>query len=382
MTDVSGWVYWREAPGERPKWRRGTLRYTGEPATLQFLPAPEPADSARAGRYGEGWILPGLVDVHNHLSIGSAGLADPTDPYENAEIEVRAGVLALRELGNPSPPNPFAKPGGLRPRLVTAGKHIARPMRYLPGLAIEVEDQRDLPEVVAAEAGAGDGWVKLVGDWIDRSKGAEADLDPLWDREVLVDAVGAAHEAGARVAVHAFGPKVVPDLLAAGVDTIEHGSGMSLEQIQEAARRGIPVTPTLGQVELFPSFAKAAHRYPVYAQTMRDLYERRETWFGDLVSSGVQLLPGTDAGGYQPHGDLVSELDRWQDYGLDAADILDFATWQARDYLGFDSLEPGAPADFLVFPEDPAEGLAALRRPFQVVMDGESVTGAGSSARK
>ena len=55
---------------------------------------------------------------------------------------------------------------------------------------------------VERQAGRGDGWVKLVGDWIDRSTG---DLGPVWPDDVLKDAVARAHELGVRVAVHVFG---------------------------------------------------------------------------------------------------------------------------------------------------------------------------------
>ncbi len=364
MNSVTGWVYWREAPGDRPRWRFGTV--TGLQSGLSFAEADAPP-----GERGP-WILPGMVDVHNHLSIGPSGPDDDEEALQSAGLEIASGVLALREMGNPVPGR--AIPGGVPfPKLVGAGQHIARPMRYLPRLAIEVANPSDLPTVVAEQAALGEGWVKLVGDWIDRSQGADSDLDPLWELPELRDAVAAAHEGGARVAVHTFGAKAIPDLLEAGIDSIEHGTGMNREQLQEAAFRGIPVTPTLGQAELFPTFAKAAQKYPVYAKTMTDLFERKEQWWEDLMDSGVQLLPGTDAGGYQPHGELVRELTRWQDMGLDATSVVDFATWQARDFLGFAALEPGSPADFLVLEEDPTVDLGTLSAPQRIFLDGAEV---------
>lgn len=364
MRPVTGWVYWQEREQAEPTWKFGTLSELD--GALSF--------EERAARTGDQyWITPGLVDTHNHLSIGETGVEPDTVAIENAAREVAAGVLAIREMGNPAQDRVVTGAGWRFPRMVGAGRHIARPKRYLPGLAIEIEDPSDLPLVVEQQAILGTGWVKLVGDWIDRSGGAEADLDPLWGLSELKEAVGAAHELGARVAVHTFGTKALGDLLEAGVDSIEHGSGMLREHAQEAAAKGIPVTPTLGQVELFPDFAAGAHRYPVYAKTMMRLFENRHDWFATLQEESVQLLPGTDAGGYQPHAQVYPELLRWQEAGMDASTIVELATWKAREFLGFPSLKPGDPADFLVLDRDPTLDLHALGSPRRIVLGGKVV---------
>ena len=110
------------------------------------------------------------------------------------------------------------------PRLIRAGRHIARPRRYIRDLGIEVEPDELVAEV-EKQAARGDGWVKIVGDWIDRSTG---DLAPLWPDAVLREAIGRAHQLGSRVATHVFGE----DALAGpgsqpAVDSIEHGTGLT-----------------------------------------------------------------------------------------------------------------------------------------------------------
>ena len=60
------------------------------------------------------------------------------------------------------------------PRLIRAGRHLARPRRYLRGLGLDVEPA-ELPSAAAEQARLGDGWVKIVADWIDRDRG---DLPP------------------------------------------------------------------------------------------------------------------------------------------------------------------------------------------------------------
>ena len=336
MKSWRGWVYWRESPGETPAFTWGTLT---EDNGLSFNPLPD------GGLNNGPWIVPGLVDVHAHLGLAPNGIATSEQIRQAAWDTLNSGVLAIREPGSP-----VTYPNVDPLTVIHSGRHIARTKRYLPGLAVELEDQTDLPAEVMRQGEQGDGWVKLVGDWIDRSGGADSDLDPLWDTDILVDAVQAAHETETRVAVHTFGTQTIDGLLEAGVDSIEHGSGMTRDQIKEAVKQGIGITPTLGQVELFPEFAAAAGRkYPVYAQTMTDLYEGRHKWFETLLEEGALLLPGTDAGGYQRHGGIASEHERWLEYGMKEDKAIDVLTWQARDFLGLASLEPGASADFVQF---------------------------------
>ena len=108
------------------------------------------------------------------------------------------------------------------PKIIRAGRHIARPLRYLRNYGAEVEPA-DLVAEVERQAARGDGWIKLVGDWIDREVG---DLAPLWPADVAAAAIARAHELGCRVTAHVFGEQAVSELVAAGIDGIEHGTGM------------------------------------------------------------------------------------------------------------------------------------------------------------
>ena len=84
-----------------------------------------------------------------------------------------AGTLLVRDAGAASDTRWLQQRTDM-PRLIRAGRHIARTRRYLRGFAVEVEPD-GLVEAVRKQARAGDGWVKLVGDWIDRDAG---DLAP------------------------------------------------------------------------------------------------------------------------------------------------------------------------------------------------------------
>jgi imidazolonepropionase-like amidohydrolase len=332
--------------------------------------------SARAGeRVLEGWTLPGLVDVHCHIGLDAGGAVDRETAAKQALADRDAGVLLVRDAGSPLDTAWVHERADL-PRLVRAGRHIARPKRYLRNYGLELEDVAQLPAAVREQARAGDGWVKLVGDWIDRDLGPDGDLRPLWPRDVLTEAVAVAHAEGARVTVHAFSEEVLPDLLAAGVDCIEHGTGITPEAMAEVAARGIPVTPTLLQVGQFEAIARQADaKYPVYAARMRRMHARRYRQVHDLYEAGVPLLVGTDAGGTIDHGRVADECAELVAARIPATDVVAMASWRARAYLGLGEVGDGSSADLVVYPADPRDDVAVLRHPSAVVLRGRVVLG-------
>lgn len=317
-----------------------------------------------------GVVVPGLVDAHAHVGLGPEGAVDVAEAERQALALRDSGTLLVRDAGAPVDTRWVDERDDL-PRLVRAGRHIARPKRYMRGFARELDDVARLPEAVAEEARRGDGWVKLVGDWIDRSAGADADLAPLWPREVLVDAVAAAHENDARVMVHTFATETLDDLLNAGVDCLEHATGMTGDHMAEVAARGIPVTVTAMQVGRFPEFAaQAGTKYPVYARRMLDMHARRAALWAQAVEAGVPVLMGSDAGGYNEHGSLPEELAACVELGIPAADVLAAATWGGRRYLGVDGIADGASADLVVYDADPRADLTVTKEPSAVILRG------------
>ena len=207
-----------------------------------------------------GWVLPGLVDAHSHIGLGAHGAVDDATAEEQALADRDAGALLLRDAGSPADTRWVQARDDL-PRLVRAGRHIARTRRYIRNFAWEVEPEQ-LVEQVRLEARAGDGWVKLVGDWIDRDTG---DLSPCWPAEVLAEAVAAAHEEGARVTAHCFGEQSLRDLAAAGTDCVEHACGLEPDTIASFADRGIAIVPTLVNISTFPQIAEPAReKFPAY----------------------------------------------------------------------------------------------------------------------
>ncbi|MHA6800851.1 amidohydrolase family protein [Bounagaea algeriensis] len=313
-----------------------------------------------------GYVLPGLVDAHCHVGIGPHGPVDLVEAAEQAEAERDAGVLLLRDCGAPIDTRSLDAREDL-PRIIRAGRHLSKPKRYIPSLAEELEDEAQLPELVAKQARAGDGWVKLVGDWIERTAG---DLAPVFSDDVLADAIAAAHREGARVTAHVFGEDALPGLLDAGIDCIEHGTGLTDDTIEQMARNGTALVPTLVNVENFPAFASAATKYPAYAEHMTALHERAHTTVAEAIEAGVPVYAGTDAGGNIRHGELVDELQALHRVGMSREQALGAASWAARDWLGAAAGVSGGVADLLCYDTDPREDLAVLRHPRRILLRG------------
>jgi imidazolonepropionase-like amidohydrolase len=327
----------------------------------------EPVPGAETVSRG-GWLLPGLVDAHCHFGIGAGGAAieDRDATRQQALDERAAGVLALRDCGSPVDTR-FLDDEPDLPHIVRAGRHIAAPRRYIPDLAVEVEPA-DLVAAVRVQARRGDGWVKLVGDWIDRIQG---DLAPEWPADVLAAAVAAAHEEGARVTAHTFGTDALPGLIGAGIDCIEHGTGLTEDLVAEMAARGTAVVPTLVNVENFPGFAAAGEkRFPAYASTMRRLYAQSGAVVRAAFEAGVPVYAGTDAGGGIEHGVIADEVRALHAAGLPAEAALAAASWDARDWLGLPCIEEGALADVVVYDTDPRADLDTLRHPQRMILRG------------
>ncbi|KQY20658.1 amidohydrolase [Cellulomonas sp. Root485] len=322
----------------------------------------------------EGWVLPGLVDVHCHIGLASDGPVDDGTAEKQALADRDSGVLLVRDAGSPADTGWVHDRDDL-PRLIRAGRHLARPKRYLRHYGRELESVDDLPTAVREEARRGDGWVKLVADWIDRDLGAEGDLRPLWPADVLADAVAAAHETGARVTAHTFATESLDALLDAGVDCLEHATGATPDQIDRIAAAGIPVTATLLQIGQFEAIAAQAVRYPIFGARMRALHAHRYELVRDLHDAGVPVLVGTDAGGTLAHGRIADEAAELVRAGIPPRDVVASASWRTRAWLGADGLDEGASADLVVYDADPRQDVAVLAAPRAVVLRGEAVLG-------
>ncbi len=305
----------------------------------------------------EGWLLPGLVDAHTH-----PGAEAPGQPLDHELLRadlrehVQAGVTMIRSPGLAGdPPEWFGQDADV-PRAVHAGPWIAQHGQFFDGWG-KRPGPAELPAVAAAQA-ARTGWAKLIGDW-----GPD---DPALPVDVLTEVVARVHRVGGRVAVHSQQSDGGAAAVAAGVDSLEHGMCLDPALLGRMAERGIALTPTLS---LISGSLERMRRRP--DSPRKRWYVQGAGAHGGLVAAaaeaGVTLLAGTDS---RPHGRVADEVRALAAAGVPAHQALGAASWTARSYLGLAGLVEGAPADVVVYDEDPRTDLRQLDRPRAVLLRG------------
>ncbi|WP_419993862.1 amidohydrolase family protein [Streptomyces boninensis] len=317
----------------------------------------------------DGWVLPGLVDAHCHVGLDAHGAVDEVTSEKQAVTDRDIGALLLRDAGSPADTRWIDDREDL-PRIIRAGRHIARTKRYIRNYAHEIEPE-DLVAYVRQEARRGDGWVKLVGDWLDRGTG---DLAFCWPAGVVQDAIAEAHRHGARVTAHCFAEESLAPLVEAGIDCIEHATGLTEDLIPLFAERGVAIVPTLVNIATFPAIAAGGEaKFPRWAEHMRRLHERRYETVRSAYEAGVPVYAGTDAGGGLAHGLVAQEVAELVAAGLPARAALSAASWGAREWLGRPGIDEGVSADFVVYESDPRDDVRVLGAPRRIVLRGKVV---------
>lgn len=324
----------------RPLWIRDG-RLTSEPV---------PRAAALPGRFA----LPGLVDAHAHITVVDDAPAGTMGGVRNL-LELRGqGVLLVRDVGSPQSATLDLEPHPELPTLIAAGRWHAPEGRFFPPYHVPVPTEALVPAALT-EIARGARWIKVVADW------TTSELS--YPIEAIAALVARVHAAGARVAVHSQWPGVA-ELVAAGVDSVEHGCLLDEATLAVMAERGVAWTPTL-----------AAFSAPLAPEVRPEVVERRERRLANYRAMvpvadrlGVTILAGTDT-----VGTIVDEVGRLIEYGLEPMAALRAATTAARTFLGEPSLEDGAVADVVTFDDDPRDDPEVLRRPAAVVLRGRRV---------
>jgi len=313
------------------------------------------------------WFVPGgLADVHVHVTMNFNGFAlvDGSAALiaANLAAQRQAGVLMLRDTGLAWGGRlGAAQPAG-EPLVQRAGRIHAPPGRGYPQICADTPAIQ-LIAAARAEIAAGATWVKILadfpgpdGNWL----AAPANYTPE-DVRALVEAV---HAAGARVAAHTTGP-AAGALVRAGVDSIEHGSLLDAEALEEMGRRGVAWVPTLATaIKHLGGLARLAGPP---GELVRAWFARTRELLPLAVSLGVPVLAGTDE---LPHGTIAAEVAALHAHGLSAQQALAAASTAAHTYLGAPPMAAGAPAYLASFAGDPRLQLDLLARPAAVVAAG------------
>lgn len=345
-----------------------------------------------------GTVLPGLFDCHTHLVADSTfgGLEragtmsdESIDAVitESLAAHARAGVTTVRDLGDRHFRTlAFRKRPGL-PRVVASGPPLTTPGGHCHFLGGEVDG--DPRTAVAEHADHGVDLVKVMA-----SGGfATPDSDQLgaqFSVAELAAVVEEAHRAGLPVAAHAHSLIGIRNAVAAGVDGIEHFSGLSAERgawidddlLDEVARRGVYVDLTMGNDRSFHALMPAPPP-PVAALMARfgvasfdEFYASRIALFTRLRGHGVRVIAGVDSGmaPSKRHGNVWRTVGEQVEGGYPVAEALASATSLAAEACGLASetgrLATGYAADLLVVAGDLTQDVALLSSPRDVFVRG------------
>jgi imidazolonepropionase-like amidohydrolase len=332
------------------------------------------------------WLLPGLIDTHDHLAMhGYAltkrwGLDEPASTTHLRtggvlEQTLAMGYTTVRDAGGLDAGFKLAVEEGLveGPRL-SLGLQIISPTggigdRVSPsGHGCWVPPDPALPDsvangvdqvrtVVRAMVRAGADVIKCATTGGASSRRGHGPTDPAFTRDEMRVLVDEAHALGRKVMCHALGGPGLRLAVEAGADSIEHGCylGDEPELVAMMAERGTVFTPTL-LVYVYHRDSPAPH----VKRRARDLYARHLESVAAARAAGVRISAGTDAGG---HGHPVNarELECLVEAGLPALEALRAGTGWAAECLGWER-EVGTVA----VEGDPLRDLTLLQRPERI----------------
>jgi imidazolonepropionase-like amidohydrolase len=317
---------------------------------------------------GNRTCLPGLVDAHAHLSGDDLELgdADRSDIATRALAAAEGGVAICLDKGwaDDTVLELVASGAIRRPRVVAAGTMLRSADGYWDGFGRVVDDAGLVAEV---ERMAPDRpWVKIVGDWPRRGRGAL----PNFGDEALAAAVVAAHRAGARVAVHTMAPGVASAAVRAGADSIEHGLFLDVDDLVALAARGGVWVPTVLRVEEVAATMKpGSSGAELLGRGLANLRKLLPL----AAEIGVMVMSGSDLA--VAPGRIGREVSALARFGLPVHAAVAGASEAGAAAVGLESgFRPGMPADLVAYDGDPVAEPSVLEHPVVVISSGVLVT--------
>lgn len=315
--------------------------------------------------------LPGLIDVHTHITYywdhapgtrprGQRRLPAVTVflAQDNARKTLETGVTTVRDLnaGNDM---------DLAMRELTASGAMTGPRIFAsgPGLSARAgaaPDPAAMAALVADRVKAGVDWIKVFG-----SKGGFEVVDGT--QTVTFDemkaVVDAAHAAGKKVAIHSYGPSGVADAVRAGADSVEHGADVDEATLALMKARGTVWVPTVDHNRYYVD-AKDEYGFAAGSDTaLHDYIARNQASVQKAVQLGVTMAMGSDAV-YSMFGQNTRELGWFVKAGMTPVQALATATTIPAALLGMGDrlgrVAPGYLADLVAVQGDPTTSIETL----------------------
>lgn len=321
---------------------------SGDRITYAGTRSGAPALSARAERIdlGNVTLLPGLIDAHVHLALGGV-------PAANARATVEAGFTTVQDLGAINAQiltlrDEITAGRAVGPRVLAAGRWIGVTGGTCDFNGIGVRGGAAFRERVEEEVRRGADVIKVcVSGWL-----LDARRDPkryeIADDE-LAAAIGAAHRAKRRVAVHAISAAGIEAAVRMGADLVVHAGFADPRTVEHMRSRLVYMLPTLFSFSTQPPEDVAAV----------------QSHLREAIAAGLPIAFGTDAG-VIPHGSNAREFAYLRDLGLEPLEVIRAATTHAADAVGMRGtigvLEADSSADVIAVDGDPLRDVAALQR--------------------
>lgn len=361
---------------------------------------------ARVIDLGNRFVLPGLIDSHVHLdsdaggdaalieSVTSSPALDALRAQWNGMKTLRAGFTTVRNLGDGRGAtlalrDAVEKGWVMGPRIIDAGRSISVTSGHMDGTLSLAEglqsavNQDNLcdgadscREAVRRQVRRGVDVIKIA-----TTGGVNSRIGAGLGQQMFADeakaVVETAHLHGKKVAVHAHGTEGINVALAAGADSIEHGTMPNEETLRLFKQGGAYYVSTLSTVNGYRErLAKDPNAYP--SAVLEKVLWRLEVTGKALekaVPAGVKIAFGTDAG-VSKHGRNADEFELMVKHGMTPATAIVAATTNAAELLGLSkevgALRPGMAADLIAVPGNPLADVTALKT-VEFVMKGGRV---------
>ena len=393
-------------PGKAAKKEQSVIVEDGRIKAVEdgYVDASTYGDDAKVVDLKDGFVMPGMMDMHVHLQgeLGPNGDSE-TLRWSSEEVGMHsvhfanktlmAGFTTVRNLGSSSPQHMYALRNAIARGWIDGPRIVASGGVSPTGGHGDVDGMRhDLLEKYTAKTICNGPYdcrravreaVKYGADVIKitATGGVLSDTDTGTGQQMaddeLKEIMDTAHSLGRKVAAHAHAAEGINAALRAGVDSIEHGSYADAESIKLFKKNGAYLVPTLIAGDTVVGMAESSNfMSPAIKEKALRVGADMLSHFETAHKAGVKIAFGTDSGVSQ-HGTNAREALLMQKGGMKPMEILKSATVNAADLINMsDSLgtiEAGKHADIIGMHGSPLENLEELMDVDFVMKAGKAV---------